>query len=205
MKEIFLSNTINFISKYNCYSDTQIKEIKYGLEAIYLTITKVIIISIIAILLGIFKESLVFILFYNIIRLPSFGLHAKKSWICLVSSSILFLGIPYLSMILTIPIIIKSIIGIICIVFMFKNGPADTKKRPIVSKKRRSKLKFISVIITITYSFVAILINNNFISNCILFSLIMQNLMISPTVYRIFKLPYNNYINFLKTHPDFAE
>lgn len=205
MKEIFLSNTINFITKYNYYSETQIKEIKYGLEAIYLTITKVIIISIIAILLGIFKESLVFILFYNIIRLPSFGLHAKKSWICLVSSSILFLGIPYLSMILTIPIIIKSIIGIICIVFMFKNSPADTKKRPIVSKKRRNKLKFISVIITIIYSFISIVINNNFISNCILFSLIMQNLMISPTVYRIFKLPYNNYINFLKTHPDFAE
>ena len=29
--------------------------------------------------------------------------------------------------------------------------------------------------------------------------------MISPTIYKIFKLPYNNYINFLKAHPEFAE
>ena len=30
----------------------------------------------------------------------------------------------------------------------------------------------------------------------------MQNAMISPLVYNIFKLPYNNYVTYLKEHPE---
>ena len=88
---------------------------------------------------------------------------------------------------------------------MVKNAPADTKKRPIVNKKRRERYKFISTFLTIGFSFLAILIKDNFISNCLIFAIIMQNCMISPTVYKIFKLPYNNYITFLKEHPDFVQ
>ena len=78
------------------------------------------------------------------------------------------------------------------------------KKRPIVNKKRRQIYKTASTILTIIFSFIAILINNNFISNCLIFSIVMQNCMISPIVYKIFKLPYNNYITFLKEHPEYA-
>ena len=205
MKELFLNSTINYINKYNNYSDIKIKEIKYGLEAIYLTFSKLLIISLIAILLGIFKEMIIFVALYNIIRTPSLGLHATKSWICLMSSTILFIGIPIICMKLEIPVYVKSIVGIFCIMLMFKNSPADTHKRPIVRKKRREKLKFISVVFTIIYAIISIVIKENFISNCLLFSIIMQNFMISPTIYKIFKLPYNNYITFLKTHPEYAE
>lgn len=88
---------------------------------------------------------------------------------------------------------------------MFKNAPADTKKKPIVSKKRRKVYKIISTILTIIFALLAVLIKDNFISNCLIFSIIMQNLMISPTVYKIFKLPYNNYITFLKEHPEYVQ
>ena len=87
---------------------------------------------------------------------------------------------------------------------MFKNSPADTKKRPIVSRKRRNIYKFISTISVIIYSFIVIIIDNNFMTNCIIFSIIIQNFVISPSVYKIFKLPYNNYITFLKEHPEYA-
>lgn len=204
MKKYLINKCIIFIKKYNNYNEEEIEKIKYGLEAIYLTFSKLIIISIIAYMLGIFKEMIVFTLIYNVLRAPSFGLHATKSWICLLSSTLLFIGIPYLCIFLTIPINIKSIVGIAGIVFMFKNSPADTYKRPIVSKKRRNRFKFISTTLTITYAFICIYIKSNFISNCILFSIILQNCMISPTVYKIFKLPYNNYINFLKMNPDFS-
>ena len=88
---------------------------------------------------------------------------------------------------------------------MFKNSPADTKKRPIVNKKRRKVYKILSTVLTTIFFIIAILTKNNFISNCLIFSIIMQNCMISPTVYKIFKLPYNNYITFLKEHPDFIQ
>jgi len=196
---------VNYIKKNTNYDETKLKEIEYGLVGIYLAFEKIIIITIIAAILGIFKEMVIYLLIYNILRAPSFGLHATKSWICLVSSTILFIGIPYLCIFLSIPISIKVIIGILGICFMVKNAPADTKKRPIVNKKRRERYKFISTILTIIFSLLAILIKDNYISNCLIFSIIMQNCMISPTVYRIFKLPYNNYITFLKEHPEFSQ
>ena len=145
----------------------------------------------------------IFLLIYNLLRLTSFGLHATKSWICMVSSIVIFLGIPYMCDIIYIPTFIKSIISIIGIFFIFKNSPADTKKRPIISKKRRFIYKTISTMTTIIYSFLSILISSNFLSNCLIFTIILQNFMISPIVYKMFRLPYNNYIRFLKEHPDF--
>lgn len=204
MKKYLIKKCIIFIKKYNNYNDEELEKIKYGLEGIYLTLSKFVLISIIALILGIFKEMIIFTFIYNILRMTSFGLHATKSWICLISSTLLFIGIPYLCILLTISINIKIIVSIVGIIFMFKNSPADTYKRPIVSKKRRNKFKFISSILTIIYAFISIYINNNFISNCILFSIILQNCMISPTIYKIFKLPYNNYIEFIKNNPDFS-
>ena len=205
MKKLIINYCINIIEKKNKYSKEDIEKIKYGLEGIYLSFTKIFIIIILALIFGILKNVLIYLLIYNIIRMPSFGLHATKSWICLLSSIVLFIGIPYLCIYITIPLIIKIIIGIIGIIFMFKNSPADTKKRPIVNKKRRTKYKYISTIIAIVYIALAIVIKDQFICNCFLLSLIMQNFMISPTVYKIFKLPYNNYIKFLEEHPDFVQ
>ena len=204
MKKFIISHFMNYIKKNTNYDDIKLKEIEYGLVGIYLMISKMIIIFLIAYFLNIFKEMIIFTLLYNLIRMTSFGLHATKSWICLISSTLAFIGFPYLCTILNIPLYIKVIIGIFGICLMFKNSPADTKKRPIVSKKRRDTYKMLSTIIVIIYSFIAIISNNNFISNCLIFSIILQNLLISPTVYKIFKLPYNNYIDFLKKHPDFA-
>lgn len=203
MKKFLISKCMNYIKKHTDYNKTKLAEIKYGLEAIYLTISKLIIISLLTLILGIFKEMIIYLIIYNIIRMPSFGLHATKSWICLLTSSILFIGIPYLSKILTIPLFIKLIIGIVGICLMFKNAPADTKKRPIVSKKRRKVYKTISTILALIFTVLSFIIKDNYISNCFIFALVMQNAMISPLIYKIFKLPYNNYITYLKEHPEY--
>lgn len=205
MKKFIMHKCMAYIKNNTNYDEIKLKEIEYGLVTIYLTITKMIVIFILSIILGIFKEMIIYMLLYNILRMPSFGLHATKSWICLLSSTILFIGIPYLCIFLNIPISLKIIIGILGVCFMFKNAPADTKKKPIVNKKRRKVYKIISTILTFIFALMATLIKDNFISNCLILSIIMQNLMISPTVYKIFKLPYNNYITFLKEHPEFSQ
>ena len=203
MKKFVIDNLMNYIKKNTDYNETKLKEIEYGIVSIYLTISKLTLIVVLSLILGIFKEVIIYILIYNIIRMPSFGLHATKSWICLLSSSILFIGIPYLCIYLNIPLIIKIVLTIICTALMIKNAPADTKKRPIVNKKRRLIYKIISSILTIIFGIISIFISNNYISNCLILAIIMQNFMISPVTYKIFKLPYNNYIQFLKDHPDF--
>lgn len=203
MKKIIMNFIMNYIKKNSNYSKNELLEIEYGLTGIYLTISKMIIIFILAYILGILKEVIIFMFIFNIIRTTAYGLHATKSWICLISSTIIFIIVPLLCKYLIININIKLFVGAISVILIYKNAPADTKKRPIVNKKRRTILKLISTFIAIMFFIISLIINNSFISNCLLFSIIVENILISPSVYKIFKLPYNNYIIFLKSHPDF--
>ena len=198
MKEAFINSSMNMIQKYYPnYSEVKLAELKYGLLGLYLMISKSIIIFSIAIFLGIFKELLIFTVIYNIIRASSFGMHASKSWICLVASTSIFILLTYLSLNVTIPINIKLIIGIIGIIFMYKNSPADTAKKPIVSLKRRKIYKTISTLLAIIFVICSLIIDNNFLSNSFILSLVLQNIFISPTTYKIFNEPYNNYKTYI--------
>ena len=197
MKEHVIKKLLNYIKKNKKLTTNEEEVIIYGLESIYILVTKLTIICTIALLLGIFKEFLIFIALFNGIRIFAFGLHATKSYICLILSSVAFLGLPYLSHIINMSFIIKLIIGIISIGLILKNSPADTEKRPIVNQKRRKKFKILSVIVATIYVILSFFVSN-FISNCLLFSLILEVIFISPLTYKIFKLPYNNYIKYLK-------
>lgn len=197
MRGLFINNSMNFIKKNCNYDQIKLEEIKYGLEAIYILITKTIIILSVAFILGLLNEVIIFTLSYSLIRLFSFGLHATKSWICLITSLVIFLIMPLFCKNGDLNIFIKALISIINILFIYKNAPADTHKRPIVNKKRRERYKFLSTTIAILMSLTAFFINNSFLSNCLIMSIVVQNFMISPTIYKLFKLPYDNYKKYL--------
>ena len=93
MKDKILNKCMNSVrEKYPNYSQDKLDEIEYGLEAIYLTFTKVIVIFSIAYILGVLKELVIVLLFYNLLRTTAFGMHAKKSWHCyLISISRIFI------------------------------------------------------------------------------------------------------------------
>lgn len=200
MKNYVIDNCMNIIRKNTNFNKTKLAEIKYGLEGIYLTITKLIIMLILALILGIIKEYLVFLLIFTIMRSPSFGIHASKSWICLISSTISFIGLPLLMRITTLNIHTKIIIGIISIVGITLFSPADTHKRPIVNKKRRRTYKLLSSLISITYIILSMIIKDNYIANSFFYATILQNIIISPITYKLFKMPYNNYKTYIKKH-----
>ena len=194
MKAVFINNSMSLIKKYYPeYSDVKLEELKYGLLGLYLLITKSIIIFGIAIFLGIFKELLIFTIIYNILWAPTFGMHASKSWICLVASTTIFILSTYLSVNVLIPINVKIILGIIGTILIFKNSPADTKKRPIVSPRRRKIYKYISTVIAIFFTIASIIISDNFLSNSFILALLIQCVFTSPTMYKICGEPYDNY------------
>ena len=197
MKKIVMDYTMNLIKKNGDFDEEKLAIIKYGLEGLYLTITKLIIIFLLAYVLNIFKEVIIFLLIYNIIRTTSFGLHATKSWICLLSSTLIFIGVPFICKYIYLTKYFKVVLGLILILFIYKNSPADTHKRPIVNPKRRMFFKYISTFIAIIFIYCSILIDNNFISNCFILSLLVQSFMISPSIYKLFNLPYNNYLTYL--------
>lgn len=200
MRKVIINKCMNLI-KNNSPELDQVKldEVEYGLISIYILITKLIVIFILASVIGIFKEVLIFSVIYSIIRTPSFGIHASKSWICLIVSSILFLGIPYICLTTNMSLELKFLLGSIGTIFIFKNSPADTHKRPIVNPTRRKVYKGISTLIAISFTLIAIFINNEFVSNCLILALITQCIVISPLTYKLFKMPYNNYKNYCVT------
>lgn len=197
MKKYVVNGCYNFVlSAYPDYDDLTKDKLKYGLESIYILITKMIFIFIVAAILDVFKEVIIFLCLYNLIRMPSFGLHATKSWMCLVSSTLIFILVPIFCNTYIIPINIKTLLGIITTTLVIKNAPADTYKRPIVNKKRRLTYKIISTIVSIILSILSIIIEDNFLSNACILALVVQCFMISPYIYRLFKLPYNNYLRY---------
>lgn len=197
MKKFVLDKCMNIIKNNKDYDETKLAEIKYGLEGLYLTISKIIVISILTLILGIFKEFIIFLLIYTIMRFPSFGMHASKTWICLLSSTISFVGIPLIAINVKINTILKIIIGIISIIGITSFSPADTHKKPIINKKTRKKFKILSCIVAITYITLSIIIKNNFLSNCFFYATLLQNILISPITYKLFKMPYNNYKTYI--------
>lgn len=197
MKDLVINGSINLIKKNKPdYSQENLEIIKYGLLSVYLLVSKTVMLVLIAIILGIIKELAIFILIYSIIRMPSFGLHATKSYICFIASSFIFIGSTYLSATTIMPIWLKIIVGLICTLLLFKNSPADTAKRPIISPKRRLVYKIITTCLAIIFILLAVLIKNNFLANCFIFSLVVQSFVTAPTIYKLFKLPYNNYKNY---------
>ena len=197
MKKKFLKNSMNAIKKYYPeYDEEKLEIIEYGLEGIYLTFTKLIIIFGLSYYLGILLEVFLLTLSYNLIRFTAFGLHATKSIYCLISSLTMFVGGTIIVLNLTIPFIVKIIISIICVYYLLKYAPADTEKRPIISPKRRKIYKIISTITGTIFTILIIVFNKHILSNYLLIGMIEAVIMIHPTVYKIFKLPYDNYKNY---------
>lgn len=183
-------------NKFPDYSKEKLEIIEYGLEGFYLTMSKLIVIFALGFILGKLKKILMLLLFYNIIRFFAFGLHAKKSYQCLIMSLLFFIGGVYICDYMYISLELKAIILIISIFLIYKYAPADTEKRPLVNKKKRKMYKIYSILTSLIYSIFIILCSDNVVSNYLLVGLIAETLMILPLSYKILKLPYCNYKNY---------
>lgn len=193
MKSFFMDKSLAFLCKYNTYSDEDIEKLSYGLEGIYLTITKLIIIFALALLLNIFKEIIFLLIIFNIIRYFGFGIHAKKSSECLITSLILFIMLPFVFLTFNISKKILFIISTISILSFFLFAPADTIKRPLKNKKKRTIRKILTIIVGIIYLLCGSIINNYTISTLFFLAIIIQSIVINPITYKLMRQPYNNY------------
>ena len=178
-------------------NEEQLEIIEYGLEGLYLTIIKIIIILLLAIVLDILKETVLMIIFYNVTRFFTFGLHAKTSTACLITSLLLFIGGTYLATYLQIPLIVKIILSVICLILICIYAPADTEKRPLINPKKRKRFKIQSIIISIIMGVLIIYLNDSYISNFMVIGQLEAVIMILPITYKIYGLPYNNYKSYI--------
>lgn len=163
--------------------DIKYAEIRYGLQGLYTLITKTTVIVILSLILNIFYELIIFLVFYTILRSVGFGTHAGSNLMCWIYSTILLIGIPYLFSNIDISIQIKFFIWIVIFINFIIFSPADTKKKPMINKKRKLKFKLSILLISIIYLFLILYFDN--ISNLILGTLILEALLVNPLGYMI--------------------
>lgn len=198
MKEIFLNKSIGLLTKQYDYDEDTLDRVKYGLELIYITITKVSFVLLISILLKSFKETIALLIFVNFLRMFAYGLHAKKSWHCYISSTLAFVILPHYFVYLNFSLIQKILLSLLTFISFILYAPSDTYKRPLINIEHRKKLKLLTLLIASLYISIIFIINNTFVINIIILSLIIQSFLINPFIYKIFDLPYNNYKSYKK-------
>ncbi len=193
MRSFLINKAMDSIKEKENYDKTKLAEIKYGLETLYITITKTIVILTAAYFLGILKELLLILLFYGALRTTGFGLHTKKSWQCWISSLIIFLLFPYLIKVMHLDVITRIIISSLSTIYILIYAPADTEKRPLIRKNKRLIYKIICTSTALGISIYQFYTKDIILQNAIIVSLIIEIMMISPFTYKIFKLKYANY------------
>ena len=182
---------------YPDYDNDKLDEIRYGLEATYLSITKLVVILGISLLLGIFKESVILLVLFNFLRLTGFGLHATKSWMCWVSSSITFLLVPFFCKSLVLPNYVLVAISVVCLINFLFFVPADTVKRQLIHNKRMLLYKVCTVLIASLYTVLIFITKDTFLQNSLASAMLIEGALINPYIYKLFNLPYNNYKNYV--------
>ena len=187
MKDIF----ITFFSKNYKFKDNyEYEKISYGLEIIYLNISKLFVIIVISIFLNILKETIFVIFFLGILKMFAYGIQMDKSYKCYIFSIFIYNILPFLfKHISTKPMIIY--VFILSLISFILFSPSDTKNRPLL--KNRLKKKILSTLLLIIYFALIYFFRQKKIVDYILLSIIIESIIITPFIYKIFGFPYNNY------------
>lgn len=193
MKDKFLNYSISKIKSKNNFDDIKIAELRYGLEAFYMLFTKMVVIILINLVLGLTKELILFLIFFTPLRGFGFGFHAKTNFQCWLISLPLFIIIPYLIHYMDMNFITTIIITIFALISFLLFGPADTLKKPLINYKKRLINKFILVCVCLLYLFLINFIQNDLIVNSITFACLWQSICVNPLMYKLFNQPFNNY------------
>ena len=188
----FLTNRIR--KEMPGIDDERAEVINYGLQNIIGEIPKIFLLFIIAFLLNMLKEVVFMFLVLIPYRGASGGFHLKTHLGCILGTAIFYCGTVILSQNIILEEVTKYIlIGIIWIfgMIMIKlYAPADTENVPILSKKDRRKKQIIAYI-SFTIALVGtIFIQNNTISNILLFGNFVQTLTITKLAYKLTKNKY---------------
>lgn len=198
MKKKFIEKSLQIIKSSKSISSLDEKKYRYGLEAFYNTFTKLVVLVIISLILGVIKELILITLVYSSLRLYGFGIHAKKSWQCWVTTLPIYIGGCLFVKYGNISTQIFLIIWIFSFIIFAFFAPADTPARPLIRKNKRIRAKVLSLIILIIYLGVALYFNYSILTNCLMYGLLMEDISINPLTYKLLNTKFNNYKEYEK-------
>lgn len=174
--------------------DEKAEIIFYGLQNILGEIPKTILLFLMATVLGILKETVITFILIMPYRSASGGFHLKSHMGCILGTSLYYFGIVFLSKYVVFSQMIKYVtillIWIFGMIMIKKYAPADTENVPILSKKIRRKNQILAYVFFSIGLVIAGILNNNVISNILIFGNLIQTLTITKLAYRLTKNKY---------------
>ena len=174
--------------------DERAEVINYGLQNIIGEVPKIFLLFIISFFLGMLKEVLFMFIVLSPYRGASGGFHLKTHLGCIIGTTAFYCGIVFLSQHVVLgdmtKYIFTGIIWIFGMIMIKLYAPADTENVPILSKKDRKKKQMIAYITYTIGLIAALLIQDNVISNILLFGNLLQTLTITKFAYRLTKNKY---------------
>ena len=198
VKKKFIEKSIQLIKQNREVELLEEKKLRYGLEAFYNLATKTIVLILLAILFDFGLELLLLTIIYSTLRLYGFGIHAKTSLQCWLTTIPVYIGGCLIIKYCEFPTTVSYIIWIFGFLSFLFFAPADTPARPLIRKNKRIRAKILSLVILTAYLVVFIYTKNPLFHNTILYAIIMESIVINPIIYKISNTPFNNYKSFQK-------
>ena len=122
------------------------------------------------------------------------GIHLKTHLVCILFKTAFYFLIPiiskYFELFGVVKYVVISLVWIFGMIMIKKYAPADTEAVPILEIKVRRKKKIASFISFTVGLFVALIINNQMITNILLIGNFIQTLTITKIAYRLTKSEY---------------
>lgn len=193
--EYIVNKTTNYvIDNTSKKTDDEVEILKYGIEVIFMNVSKLLIIYILAYMLGYLFETLFVTIAFGLIRSFASGLHVKGFLKCLSFSIAIFTFVIVSGNLIISSYILKIIISIILISGIYIYSPSDTQEKPYFDEENRQKLRKRASLVAIFYSL--IWINSIFASYSKYFMpiLLIQLILIHPLSYKMLGRRYNNYM-----------
>lgn len=164
--------------------------VEYGVYMTLSEIVKIGLIVIVATLLNILPYVLGVIVIYGLQRTFLGGLHAKTHLGCIITHSCIVFGIVALSFISSIDkIYLLVLITPFSYIIAYKYAPADMPQKPVNSKKQRKQLR-IGGFVLLTVLFAGAYFLDKPWSNIILFTCLVQAVLMTPLLYKITRSKY---------------
>jgi accessory gene regulator B len=181
--------------------DERAEIILYGLQLIVGEVPKIILLFAVAILLKI--GWLVIFAYATMLpyKIVAGGFHLKTNLGCMIGTFVVYFGNVLISKYIVLFTETKYLLTLFTLIFSIimicLYAPADTINLPILRQKERKTKKVLSYIFAIITLIASLLVQNNTLSNILLFNVLIETICISKLAYRITKNEYG-YKTYLK-------
>lgn len=184
---IFVDRCSEKLANANNIKGEESEILRYGLAVIYINLSKTVILVLLAVILGVFKETALLFCVYASVRSAGFGFHSDSSIKCTIIGVAEFIAAVLVAINiepLQAPICIA--IFLLCIIIFLLYAPVETKKRPI-SARRKKVFKTAVIVITVIMLSLSLMAEGSIYRNLITFGVCLEALSILPIMKRILK------------------